>query len=197
VQGYMTIILMFLLAYLIGCFPSGLIIGKVFYNKDIRKYGSGNLGTTNTFRILGKKAGIIVMILDILKGFIVVFLPIYFNIDIHGVIIGLFAILGHVYPVFLKFKGGKAVATSAGVIMGVNPLLFIAVTITFFLILYLFKYVSLASIIASIVNFVLSIVFIDWILIVISFVIMLIVIIRHWSNIIRIINKEEPKISWM
>ncbi len=193
----MTIILMFLLAYLIGCFPSGLIIGKVFYNKDIRKYGSGNLGTTNTFRILGKKAGIIVMILDILKGFIVVFLPIYFNIDIHGVIIGLFAILGHVYPVFLKFKGGKAVATSAGVIMGVNPLLFIAVTITFFLILYLFKYVSLASIIASIVNFVLSIVFIDWILIVISFVIMLIVIIRHWSNIIRIINKEEPKISWM
>ncbi|TDM07051.1 glycerol-3-phosphate 1-O-acyltransferase PlsY [Macrococcus lamae] len=193
----MTMVFMFLLAYLIGCFPSGLIIGKVFYNKDIRQYGSGNLGTTNTFRVLGKSAGIIVMILDILKGFIVVFIPLLFNQDVHGVIIGLFAILGHVYPVFLKFKGGKAVATSAGVIMGVNPLLFIAVTITFFIMLYLFKYVSLASITASIVNFVLSIVFMDWILIVIAFIIMLIVIIRHHSNITRIINKEEPKITWM
>ncbi|UTH12768.1 glycerol-3-phosphate 1-O-acyltransferase PlsY [Macrococcus equipercicus] len=193
----MTMVLMFLLAYLIGCFPSGLIIGKVFYNKDIRQSGSGNLGTTNTFRVLGKKAGIIVMILDIFKGFIVVFLPLLFNHEVHGVIIGLFAILGHVYPVFLKFRGGKAVATSAGVIMGVNPILFVAVTITFIIVLYLFKFVSLASIIASIVNFILSIVFMDWILIVIAFVIMLIVIIRHRSNIKRIINKEEPKITWM
>ncbi|KAA1040288.1 glycerol-3-phosphate 1-O-acyltransferase PlsY [Macrococcus equipercicus] len=193
----MTMVLMFLLAYLIGCLPSGLIIGKVFYNKDIRQSGSGNLGTTNTFRVLGKKAGIIVMILDIFKGFIVVFLPLLFNHEVHGVIIGLFAILGHVYPVFLKFRGGKAVATSAGVIMGVNPILFVAVTITFIIVLYLFKFVSLASIIASIVNFILSIVFMDWILIVIAFVIMLIVIIRHRSNIKRIINKEEPKITWM
>lgn len=193
----MLIALMLLLSYLIGSIPFGLIIGKVFYHKDIRQHGSGNMGATNTFRVLGRTAGFIVTILDMFKGYIVVFFPLIFHNDVPGIIVGLFAIFGHVYSIYLKFKGGKAVATSAGVVLGVSPLLFLIVAITFFSVLYFSKYVSLSSIIASIVNFIASLFFGDWILIVISFVIMMIVVIRHRSNIKRIFSKEEPKITWM
>ncbi|GGB06346.1 glycerol-3-phosphate 1-O-acyltransferase [Macrococcus hajekii] len=193
----MSIIMMFVLAYLIGSISPGLIIGKTFFNKDIRNYGSGNLGATNTFRVLGRQAGIVVTLLDMAKGVIGALLPILFHSDVHGILVGLFAVLGHVFSIFLKFKGGKAVATSAGVVLAVNPLLFIITAITFFSVLYAYKYVSLASIIASIINFIAAIAFSDWIVTVISFVIMVIVIVRHRSNINRIMNHEEPKIKWM
>ena len=111
----MMIVVMLILSYLIGAIPNGYVIGKLF-QKDIRQYGSGNTGATNSFRVLGKPAGFIVTFLDIFKGFITVFFPIWFPVHAdgplstfftHGLIVGLFAILGHVYPIYLRFKGGK------------------------------------------------------------------------------------------
>ena len=138
-----------IIAYILGSIPSALIVGKVGYNVDIREHGSGNLGATNTFRILGKKAGIIVTLADILKGTAAVLIPILFDADIHPLLIGLFAVIGHTYPVFAKFKGGKAVATSGGIILGIYPLLFLIMVGTFLLTLYLTKYVSLSSMITG------------------------------------------------
>ena len=202
----MMIIVMLILSYLIGAFPSGLIIGKLFFKKDIRQYGSGNTGATNSFRVLGRPAGFIVTFLDIFKGFITVFFPLWFPVHADGVIstfftngliVGLFAILGHVYPIYLKFNGGKAVATSAGVVLGVNPILLLILTIIFFSVLKIFKYVSLSSIIAAISCVIGSIIIHDYILLAVSGIVSIILIIRHKSNIVRIFKGEEPKIKWM
>lgn len=202
----MMIIVMLILSYLIGAFPSGLIIGKLFFKKDIRQYGSGNTGATNSFRVLGRPAGFIVTFLDIFKGFITVFFPLWFPVHADGVIstfftngliVGLFAILGHVYPIYLKFNGGKAVATSAGVVLGVNPILLLILAIIFFSVLKIFKYVSLSSIIAAISCVIGSIIIHDYIFLAVSGIVSIILIIRHKSNIVRIFKGEEPKIKWM
>ncbi|AZB46593.1 glycerol-3-phosphate 1-O-acyltransferase PlsY [Staphylococcus aureus] len=202
----MMIIVMLLLSYLIGAFPSGFVIGKLFFKKDIRQFGSGNTGATNTFRVLGRPAGFLVTFLDIFKGFITVFFPLWLPVHAdgpistfftNGLIVGLFAILGHVYPVYLKFQGGKAVATSAGVVLGVNPILLLILAIIFFIVLKIFKYVSLASIVAAICCVIGSLIIQDYILLVVSFLVSIILIIRHRSNIARIFRGEEPKIKWM
>ncbi|MDG5243919.1 glycerol-3-phosphate 1-O-acyltransferase PlsY [Staphylococcus aureus] len=202
----MMIIVMLLLSYLIGAFPSGFVIGKVFFKKDIRQFGSGNTGATNSFRVLGRPAGFLVTFLDIFKGFITVFIPLWLPVHAdgpistfftNGLIVGLFAILGHVYPVYLKFQGGKAVATSAGVVLGVNPILLLILAIIFFIVLKIFKYVSLASIVAAICCVIGSLIIQDYILLVVSFLVSIILIIRHRSNIARIFRGEEPKIKWM
>src|SRR5690606_36994713 len=110
---HMLYALMIITSYLIGSIPSGLIVGKLFYGKDIRQYGSGNLGGTNTFRTLGIKAGMAVTLADILKGTLAVKLPLIFGLpDVHPLLIGLFAVIGHMFPIFAGFRGGKAVATS-------------------------------------------------------------------------------------
>ncbi|HCZ2009554.1 TPA: glycerol-3-phosphate 1-O-acyltransferase PlsY [Staphylococcus aureus] len=202
----MMIIVMLLLSYLIGAFPSGFVIGKLFFKKDIRQFGSGNTGATNSFRVLGRPAGFLVTFLDIFKGFITVFFPLWLPVHAdgpistfftNGLIVGLFAILGHVYPVYLKFQGGKAVATSAGVVSGVNPILLLILAIIFFIVLKIFKYVSLASIVAAICCVIGSLIIQDYILLVVSFLVSIILIIRHRSNIARIFRGEEPKIKWM
>ena len=107
-----TTYLLFIVAYLLGSIPFALVVGKIGYGIDIREHGSGNLGGTNTFRTLGKKAGFTVTIADILKGTLATSLPMIFGLDIHPLWFGLAAVLGHVYPIFAKFRGGKAVATS-------------------------------------------------------------------------------------
>ncbi|HDE9589816.1 glycerol-3-phosphate 1-O-acyltransferase PlsY [Staphylococcus aureus] len=202
----MMIIVMLLLSYLIGAFPSGFVIGKLFFKKDIRQFGSGNTGATNSFRVLGRPTGFLVTFLDIFKGFITVFFPLWLPVHAdgpistfftNGLIVGLFAILGHVYPVYLKFQGGKAVATSAGVVLGVNPILLLILAIIFFIVLKIFKYVSLASIVAAICCVIGSLIIQDYILLVVSFLVSIILIIRHRSNIARIFRGEEPKIKWM
>lgn len=202
----MMIVVMLILSYLIGAFPSGLVIGKLFFKKDIRQYGSGNTGATNSFRVLGRPAGFIVTFLDIFKGFITVFFPLWFPVHADGIIstfftngliVGLFAILGHVYPIYLKFNGGKAVATSAGVVLGVNPLLLLVLAIIFFGILKIFKYVSLSSIIAAICCVIGSVIIHDYILLGMSALVSIILIFRHRTNIVRIFKGEEPKIKWM
>src|SRR5699024_2693676 len=151
----MYIILFIILAYLLGSIPSALIIGKLTQKIDIRERGSGNMGATNAFRVLGTKAGIVVTAADILKGTIATLIPLlaslFIEIEVSRLIIGIFAVLGHTYPIFAKFKGGKAVATSGGIILGVHPFLFLAVILTFLISLYLSKYVSLASMVTGVV----------------------------------------------
>lgn len=202
----MMIVVMLILSYLIGAFPSGLVIGKLFFKKDIRQFGSGNTGATNSFRVLGRPAGFVVTFLDIFKGFITVFFPIWLPVHAdgpistfftNGLIVGLFAILGHVYPIYLKFKGGKAVATSAGIVLGVNPILLLILAAIFFLVLKTFKYVSLSSIVAAICCVIGSLIIQDYILLAVSGIVSIILIIRHKTNIVRIFKGEEPKITWM
>lgn len=200
------IAVMLILSYLVGAFPSGFVVGKLFYKKDIRQLGSKNTGATNSFRVLGKPAGFLVTFLDMFKGFIVVFFPLWFPIHAdgpvssfftNGLIVGVFAIAGHVYPIYLGFKGGKAVATSAGVIFGVNPILLLILVGIFFIILYLTKYVSLSSITATICCVIGALLIRDYILVLVSFGVGLLLIIRHRTNIVRIFKGEEPKIKWM
>lgn len=185
------------LAYLIGSIPSGLIIGKKFYGIDIRQHGSGNLGGTNTFRVLGVKAGLTVTIADILKGTLASALPFFFHSEMHALIAGIFAVIGHTYPIFAGFKGGKAVATSGGVLLFYEPLMFLFLLIAFFLCLYITKYVSLSSMIAGLVAFIYSIITQDTPLIVVVAILFIFVVYRHRANIKRIINKTEPKVKWL
>ncbi|GEN30535.1 glycerol-3-phosphate acyltransferase PlsY [Cerasibacillus quisquiliarum] len=193
----MEYIIFGLVAYLLGSIPSALIIGKLRYNIDIREHGSGNMGATNTFRVLGIKAGTIVTIADILKGTGATLLPLLFDADVYRLIIGVFAVLGHTYPIFAKFKGGKAVATSAGIILGIQPILFLIMIASFLLTLYLTKYVSLSSMITGVVTVIVTIIMKDTGLIMITSFLTIFVFIRHRENIKRIKNKTEPKIKWM
>ncbi|MBU8878582.1 glycerol-3-phosphate 1-O-acyltransferase PlsY [Bacillus sp. FJAT-29790] len=185
------------LAYLLGSIPSGLIVGKVFYGVDIRQHGSGNLGATNTFRTLGFKAGMIVTIADILKGTLATLLPLCFGSEMHPLAAGIFAVVGHMYPIFAGFKGGKAVATSGGILLGAAPLMFIIMLAIFFIFLYITKYVSLASMLAAVAAVIYGFIDGDPPLIIVTSLLALFVIYRHQANIKRIINKTEPKIKWL
>ncbi|WP_062104970.1 glycerol-3-phosphate 1-O-acyltransferase PlsY [Bacillus niameyensis] len=194
----MQYILVFLVAYLLGSIPSGLIVGKVFYKIDIREHGSGNLGATNSFRTLGKKAGTVVIIADTLKGTLAIFLPVLFGFDdIHPLIAGIFAVVGHMFPIFANFRGGKAVATSGGLLLGYDPILFISLVIVFLISLKLSKYVSLSSIIVSIFAIIYTLFTKDIPLIIIVTILAVFVIVRHRTNIKRIRNKTEPKVKWI
>jgi acyl phosphate:glycerol-3-phosphate acyltransferase len=191
--------LILVIAYLLGSIPSGLMIGKTFYGKDIREHGSGNLGGTNTFRTLGVKAGLVVTIMDILKGTAAALLPLLFNVEpkMFMLVAGIFAVIGHMYPLFANFKGGKAVATSGGVLLGYDPLLFLILLGVFFLGLYVSKYVSLSSMIAALIAFTYTLFTGDIPLMIVVGVLAFFVIYRHRANIVRIRNKTEPKIKWL
>jgi acyl phosphate:glycerol-3-phosphate acyltransferase len=199
IKGVVTVIiaLIIVLAYLLGSIPSGLIIGKAFFGKDIREHGSGNLGGTNSFRTLGFKAGMVVTIMDILKGTAAVMLPVLFDSDLHMLIAGVAAVIGHMFPVFANFRGGKAVATSGGVLLGYVPVLFLLLLLVFFVCLFITKYVSLSSILTGIFSFVYSVFTGDIPLIIVVGALSFFVIYRHRTNISRIKNKTEPKIKWL
>ncbi|MFE3975974.1 MULTISPECIES: glycerol-3-phosphate 1-O-acyltransferase PlsY [Peribacillus] len=186
-------------AYLIGSIPSGLIIGKTFYKIDIREHGSKNLGGTNTFRTLGVKAGLTVTTMDILKGTLATFLPLLLGVEMNLLLAGLFAVIGHMFPIFANFRGGKAVATSAGVILAYEPLLFVIAVIIFFITLYISKYVSLSSMIACLLALIYCLVFHtnDLALIIVIGILTIFIFYRHRANIKRIIDKTEPKVKWL
>ena len=204
-RNMMTIVLL-ILAYLLGSIPSGLWIGQIFFNINLREHGSGNTGTTNTFRILGKKAGMVTFAIDFFKGTLATLLPLIFHVQgISPIVFGLLAVLGHTFPIFAKFKGGKAVATSAGVILGFAPLFFLYLAVIFFGILYLGSMISLSSISAAIAailgvllfplfGFILS--SYDLLFTVIIIGLASLVIVRHKDNIKRIQNKTENLIPW-
>lgn len=147
-----------IIAYMIGSIPTALIISKRFFGIDIRDYGSGNMGATNTYRVLGSKYGTIVMIFDILKGMLAVslfnFLPYYYHHELDRtnfmIGLGLSAVLGHVFPLFAGFKGGKGVATLFGMILAVQPVVAVSCVAVFIIVLYLTRYVSLSSILGAI-----------------------------------------------
>ena len=190
----MQIILFIVIAYLIGSISPALLVGKIFYNTDIRTMGSGNLGTTNTFRCLGKKAGVIVFVLDISKGIIATMLPslILGRVEYLS-IFGAFAMIGHVYPIFANFKGGKAVATGSGVFIFLYPTLSLILVAIFFSTLFITGYVSLGSILICLTSIVYLSIFesgIDkWVMIVMC----IFVIYMHKSNIKRLLNGTENK----
>lgn len=193
----MEYVIFAVIAYLLGSIPSALIVGKIGFKIDIREHGSGNLGATNAFRVLGVKAGSIVTIADILKGTLATILPFLLNIELYQLAIGLFAVVGHTYPIFANFKGGKAVATSAGIILGINPILFVIMISTFIITLYLSKYVSLSSMLTGLVTIIVSIFYQDIGLTIVIALLTIFVIYRHFENIKRIKNGTEPKIKWM
>ena len=190
----MQIIFFIVMAYLIGSISPALLVGKIFYNTDIRTMGSGNLGTTNTFRCLGKKAGVIVFVLDISKGIIATMLPslVLGRVEYLS-IFGAFAMIGHVYPIFANFKGGKAVATGSGVFIFLYPTLSLILVAIFFSTLFITGYVSLGSILICLTSIVYLSIFesgIDkWIMIVMC----IFVIYMHKSNIKRLLNGTENK----
>ena len=192
----LSIFLGAMMAYLLGSIPSGLWIGRKFFQIDIRQHGSGNLGATNSFRILGKKAGTIVLLMDLLKGSISVLL--LKQMDLHGVsplIIALFAVIGHTYPLFANFKGGKAVATFAGVILAYQPVLFLIGLGIFILTLAISKMVSFTSMLTISIGVLLSLYFQDMVLTTIALLADIFIIYRHRTNIQRILNGTEPKVD--
>ena len=192
----LSIVLGATMAYLLGSIPSGLWIGRKFFQIDIRQHGSGNLGATNSFRILGKKAGTIVLLLDLLKGSISVLL--LKQMDLHGIsplIIALFAVMGHTYPLFANFKGGKAVATFAGVILAYQPVLFLIGLGIFILTLAISKMVSFTSMLTISIGVLLSLYFQDMVLTTIALLADIFIIYRHRTNIQRILNGTEAKVD--
>ncbi len=199
----MISIILIILAYLYGSIPFALVIGKLFYKTDVRNYGSGNLGGTNTGRVLGKKAGIAVIVLDASKALLVMLLARYLcslfslNTDL-PYICALFCVIGHCYPIFANFKGGKAVSTAIGYFFAVNPLGAILALVVFFIVLKISKYVSLSSVLASL-SVLAAIPFLNMPLAgkLTTFGIISLLVYRHRENLKRIRHGTENKISWM
>lgn len=203
----MKIPLLFLTAYLLGSIPSGVWIGQLFYHKDIRQFGSGNSGTTNTYRVLGKTAGTVVLIMDILKGTLATCLPMLFQIDgINPLWFGLAAIMGHSFPIFAGFKGGKAVATSAGMLLGFSPIFFLYCCVIFIVCLLLTSMVSLTSMIAAVLITLSTIVLPyiwpqvlphhNWLLSAIATGLTIFIFYRHKANIQRIKEGTESRVPF-
>lgn len=201
----MELILISLTGYLIGSVPFAYVIGKLFYRIDVREHGSGNLGGSNTGRVLGRKAGVSVMALDLLKVTLAVFLAEGFCTHPWAVALGgLCAGLGHCYPVFARFRGGKAVATMYGflfglwVCVGYSPLTFFLPLVTFLTVLFLYKIVSLSSIVSALVAAVYVCLTGKHPSVMMTIVVFAaLIIIRHRGNIRRIRDGSERKIHWM
>lgn len=202
----MKILGLMIIAYLLGSIQTGLWIGKAFYHINLREHGSGNTGTTNTFRVLGVKAGLVVLVVDILKGTIATILPVWLGVTaVSPLLIGLFAILGHTFPIFAGFKGGKAVATSAGVLLGFAPLFLLYLGIVFTISLYLFSVISLSSVISATMAVLSALIFpafgfllpnYDWLFTVLIIIMASIIIIRHRDNMKRIKAHQENLVPW-
>ncbi len=197
--------LLLILAYLIGSIPTSVWVSKQYFGFDIREYGSGNAGATNTYRVLGQKWGTIVLFLDMLKGFAAVqlawLLPEYMDADWQldnlKTCLGLAAVLGHIFPIWADFRGGKGVATLFGMILGISPWTAVSCVGIFLLVLYLTRFVSLSSILASIAFpiFILVVFNVDNPLYrVFAIAVALLVLLTHQKNIGRLIRGSENKI---
>ena len=194
----MTFFCLIILSYFFGAIPSGVWIGKIFKNIDVRDYGSKNSGATNSYRVLGAKLGITVLIIDVLKGYIPLYIASKFNLKYNDlVILGLVAILAHTFSCFISFKGGKGVATSLGVFLFLIPVITLILLVIFILVVYFTKYISLGSITAA---FLLPIFTFfthrDTYLFTLSVVIAIFVIYRHKTNISRLLSGTENKFKF-
>ncbi|WP_191987383.1 glycerol-3-phosphate 1-O-acyltransferase PlsY [Companilactobacillus jidongensis] len=188
----MKLLICAILAYLVGSFPTAYIVGKIFFHKNIFNYGSGNVGTTNAYRVFGPYAGTGVLIVDILKGTLGALMPVFFGLDHYLILfIGIFAVIGHVFSIFLKFRGGKAVATSAGILLAYNPLLFVICFIFLATIVYVTSMVSVASLTTVLFFAIVSFFLHDWVLTTAAVIVTIIVYVRHIPNIKRLIKGKE------
>lgn len=188
--------LLIIAAYLIGSIPVGLILGKAIWKKDLRRYGSHNIGATNAWRILGKKAGILIFVLDFLKGQLGVLLGACM-LGLPGAMLagGFFAMLGHMFPLFIGFKGGKGVATALGVITALMPKVTAIVVLVWIILVALTRYVSVGSVVAAVLTPILAAVFKEPIIYFIFVLIMAIfIIVRHKENLARLKDGRENKI---
>lgn len=200
----MNIAILIVLAYLLGSIPTAVWVSKRFYGIDIREHGSGNAGATNTFRILGTKAGSAVMFIDMLKGFLAVKLSVlsgltwfsepFVNLQVG---LGLASVVGHIFPIWADFRGGKGIATLFGMILGIQPLVAASLVVVFLCMLMLTRYVSLSSICASIA-FPLLILFIfrepETSYRVFAIATACLVVLTHYKNINRLLNGSENKV---
>lgn len=201
------IIITTVLAYLLGSIPTAVWYSQAFFSIDIRQHGSGNAGATNTFRVLGKRAGTIVMLVDVLKGYTATILATllwYFNfipeteVLTWKLIFGTVAVLGHLYPIFARFKGGKGVATLLGMVLGIHPELAAVCIGIFLLVVIASQYVSLGSILATLAFPVLLLLRIfgpneSPLLIIFGFIMFIIVVLTHHKNIGRLLRGEENR----
>jgi len=202
------IIILLILSYLTGAFPSAVWYGRTFYNVDVREYGSGNAGATNTFRVLGKNAGIPVLFMDVFKGWLSVNYIFLINSSSvfspelqfeNQLAFGIAAVIGHLFPIYTGFRGGKGIATMLGLLIGLQPYAAFFSLIIFVIILFVFRYVSLASMIASLA-------FPFFVMIILSstneplnlfaIFVPILSLITHQKNIERLIRKEETKVKF-
>jgi len=188
-----NLIIVAVYSYLLGSIPFGLVLIKIFLKKDIREIGSGNIGTTNVLRTGKKSLAVATLVLDLLKGyFSIVITFIYFdNLISYSALI---CFIGHIFPIWLKFKGGKGVATYLGVILALSYKFFLIFGITWLVLSFLFRYASLSSIISSLIVFIYSYFFINNFSLIL-FIFFVIIIYTHRENIVRLKNSEESKIK--
>ena len=202
-------ILALVIAYLLGSVASAVWIGKIFYNMDVREFGSGNSGATNAFRVLGKKAGITVLLMDSAKGWLSVNIAyLLFSLQLYNYIpgsphfvdmqlaLGVAALIGHIFPVYVGFRGGKGIATLLGMILAIHPIAALASLCVFAITLLISRYVSLSSIIASFsFPLIIILVYQETIpsLVMFSLSIAILVLITHQKNIERMVRKEESR----
>ena len=190
----LEIILVLFYSYFLGSIPFGLIITKIFLNQDIRNVGSGNIGTTNVLRTGKKSLAIATLIFDILKGYVSVVVTLkYFNDLIY--FSALICFIGHIFPVWLKFKGGKGVATYLGIILALSFKFGIIFGITWLIISFIFKYSSLASMIGALIVFAYSTILDNTTLSIFLFISFIIILYTHRENIVRLKDSKETKIK--
>ena len=211
---------LFLGAYILGSIPSGLIIGKVFLKINLNEHGSKNIGASNAFRVMGVKYGILTLFCDVIKGAIPVLLAKYmfpflisgfetyvtiFNQTFdYAILFGIAAIMGHTFSIFLKFKGGKAVATSLGVVFALTPIIGVLALVVYFLTVFLTKYASLGSTFAAlavgvgtIIQFLISDILVEQTFVLVMYwTLIAFIIVRHIPNYKRLINKTEKKLEF-
>ncbi len=202
----MNELLLIVIAYFIGSVPTALWVSKTFFNFDIRDYGSGNSGATNTYRVLGAKWGTFVMIVDMIKAIVAVklvfFLPYAFENDLYLVNmqlgLGLATVVGHIFPVWANFRGGKGVASLFGMVLGIQPNVALCCVGIFILVLYLTRWVSLSSILASVAFPVFILVIFnepEHLYRVFAITVAMLVLLTHQKNITRILKGRESKAS--
>ena len=204
-MNFFILVLTLVLSYLLGSVSTAVWIGKTFHNLDVREHGSGNAGATNVIRILGWKTGIPVLLIDVFKGWLAAMLPLFMNLAEPGtallinlqIFAGLSAILGHIFPVFAGFRGGKGVATVFGVLLALNPLLTVSCLGVFLCVLLISGYVSLSSMSAGVAFPILLFLFFDTTSLlfkIFSVLVAFALIITHRKNIARLLKGEELKL---
>ncbi len=204
-MNILNTIVVFLLAYFLGSIPAAVWIGKLFHNIDVREHGSGNAGTTNVIRVLGWKTGIPVLLIDISKGWLATMLPVYFHLAEKGsamatnlqIVAGIVAIIGHIFPILAKFRGGKGVATIFGVLLAIHPLLTLSCSGIFLIVLLITGIVSVSSMSAGLAFPLFLFLFFNTpsvIFKIFTILVAIALVITHRKNIGRLLKGEEPRL---